>query len=260
MHKKEEGLMYLSRLILDPRSRAVRRDLADCQALHRTVLSAFPDLATAGGQNAAARAALGVLHRVEAHPRTGQVVLLVQSRPEPDWSRLVTGYLLANCGDAPNPACKPVAEQYGSLGQGRELVFRLRANPTRKVDTRSGPEGQRRNGRRVELRTEEQQMEWLRRKGADHGFRIIAVRVSADVPDVRATAEPKQVGYRASIDAGSEEAGRRRLTFGAVVFDGRLRVEDAVRFRETLEQGIGSGKAYGFGLLSIAPTTGGDSG
>ncbi|MBX5446264.1 type I-E CRISPR-associated protein Cas6/Cse3/CasE, partial [Sphaerobacter sp.] len=33
--------MYLSRLILNPRSRDVRRDLADCQQLHRSVMSGF---------------------------------------------------------------------------------------------------------------------------------------------------------------------------------------------------------------------------
>jgi len=42
------------------------------------------------------------------------------------------------------------------------------------------------------------------------------------------------------------------LTVGDVLFDGRLVVTDADRFRETLTAGIGSGKAYGFGLLSIA--------
>jgi CRISPR system Cascade subunit CasE len=31
-----------------------------------------------------------------------------------------------------------------------------------------------------------------------------------------------------------------------------LRVTDAAQFRTTLASGIGSGKAYGFGLLSIA--------
>ena len=49
--------------------------------------------------------------------------------------------------------------------------------------------------------------------------------------------------------------GRRdgqRLSFGSVVFDGRLEVTDADSFREVLANGIGSGKAFGFGLLSVA--------
>jgi hypothetical protein len=39
----EEKKMYLSRLILNPRSRAVQRDLASPYDLHRTVMSGFPE-------------------------------------------------------------------------------------------------------------------------------------------------------------------------------------------------------------------------
>ena len=35
--------MYLSRLILNPRSRQVRNELADPYEMHRTVCKAFPD-------------------------------------------------------------------------------------------------------------------------------------------------------------------------------------------------------------------------
>jgi len=45
------------------------------------------------------------------------------------------------------------------------------------------------------------------------------------------------------------------MTFGSVLFEGRLTIDDVEKFRETLAIGIGSGKAYGFGLLSIAPAS-----
>ena len=41
--------------------------------------------------------------------------------------------------------------------------------------------------------------------------------------------------------------------FRGVVFDGHLRVTDERAFKAALANGIGSGKAYGFGLMSIAP-------
>jgi CRISPR system Cascade subunit CasE len=44
------------------------------------------------------------------------------------------------------------------------------------------------------------------------------------------------------------------MTFGSVLFEGRLAITDTEQFRATLAAGIGSGKAYGFGLLSVAPT------
>jgi CRISPR system Cascade subunit CasE len=233
--------MYLSRLQLNPRNRAVWRDLADCQAMHRTVMSGFLSTQLPGD----VRAALGVLHRVEVNPRNGAVTLLVQSKEMPDWSRL-DGYLLESPGGNENPACKQVDHLYEAIAPGTVLAFRLRANPTRKIDTKSGPDGTVRNGRRVELNREEDQQEWLRRKGEQGGFRLLAARALPDVPNVLAMPGQKVMGERRSGERG-------RVTFGSVLFEGELIVSDAVAFRRTLEVGIGSGKAYGFGLLSVAP-------
>src|SRR5437762_524360 len=69
--------MYLSRLFLNPRSRDVRRDLSDCQDMHRTVLRCFP---TASGP---ARQEHEILYRLETTVARPQ--LLVQSRTAPDW-------------------------------------------------------------------------------------------------------------------------------------------------------------------------------
>jgi len=239
--------MYLSRLRLNPRSRAVWRDLADCQAMHRTVMSGFRATQLPGD----ARAACGVLHRVEVNPRTGAVTLMVQSKEMPDWSWL-DGYLLDTTGEEDNPACKQVDHLYESISHGTVLAFRLRANPTRKIDTKSGPDSVRRNGRRVELSGQKEQIDWLRRKGEQGGFRLLTVRAApaapdmATVPNVLAMPAQKAVG-----DRGGK--GGSRMTFGAVLFDGELEVENAEAFRRTLETGIGPGKAYGFGLLSVAP-------
>lgn len=228
--------MILSRLALNPRSRDVVRDLADCQEMHRTILSAFPQ---ASGP---ARAQFGVLFRID-YPQGRAPLLLVQSRERPDWSKLPRLYL-ARPFDI-----KDVSEAYASLKSDATLRFRLRANPTRRIDTKSGPDGRRRNGKRVELRTEAQQIEWLRRKGAAHGFEVLSVRASNDVPNVRVNDEGKSRGYRANGNAGDKSP----LTFASVVFEGLLRVTDLGAFKAALEQGIGPAKAYGFGMLSIAP-------
>jgi len=194
------------------------------------------------------RASLRVLHRVEVDRRTGSVTLLVQSTQKPDWSRL-GDYLLHGPGVGENPACKRIDRLYESITAGMVLAFRLRANPTKKVDTKSGPDGRRRNGRRVALSDEKAQIEWLRRKGEQGGFRLLAVRSAPHVPDVLATPSEKVVGTK------RDEKGTR-ITFGAVLFNGELEVVDGDAFRRTLERGIGPGKAYGFGLLSVAPVGG----
>jgi CRISPR system Cascade subunit CasE len=127
------------------------------------------------------------------------------------------------------------------------LAFRLRANPTRKIDTKSDAQGKR-QGRRVELRGEAAQVAWLRRKGLGAGFEILSVATQPEVPAVLARRTAKVTGER--LDPGSGR--RQQLTFAAVVFDGLLRVVDPARLRDALEQGLGPGKAYGFGLLSLA--------
>jgi CRISPR system Cascade subunit CasE len=160
-----------------------------------------------------------------------------------DWSLLPRGYLVAP------PDSKEVSAALEGVVAGAVLRFRLRANPTRKIETKTGPQGLRRNGKRVELKTEQEQLDWLRRKGVDGGFALVSVRTASEIPDVRVSDEGKLGGFRASI----HENGRRRVTFASVLFEGRLRVTDAEKFRGSLEQGLGSAKAYGFGLLSVAP-------
>ena len=230
--------MILSRLDLNLRSHAVIRDLSDCQQMHRTILNAFP---SAG---AAPRREFALLFRVECSS-TGDPYVMVQSREIPDYGHLPTGYVTNP------PKIKDVSESYASLRSGMRLRFRLRANPTRKIDTKSGPRGERRNGRRVDLRSDEERLGWLARKAAGAGFEIRSVRCSAEVPDVRLAPEGRTIGFRA--DAGGES---RKLTFGAVLFEGVIQVADPAKLRAAIQSGIGSAKAYGFGLLSVAPFEG----
>lgn len=241
--------MYLSRLVLNTGLRAVRADLADCQAMHQRIMSAFPD----GAPRTGPRAALGVLYRVETSRRAGEVVLLVQSHDEPDWSGLPVGYLNEGDDQVENATCKPLDEPYRAIETGSRLRFRFRANPTRKIDTRSGPDGQRRNGRRVELRDESAQIDWLRRKGQQSGFEILSVRMDSRVPDVLTLAEAKVHGKRSAAATEGDAVTAARLTFHPVLFEGELKVTDIKLFRTALETGIGPGKAYGLGLLSVAP-------
>lgn len=235
--------LFLSKLLLNPRSNQVRRDLADCQSLHRRILSAFPKVT---GESAKAREHFGVLHRLDPSrdSEPSRLILLVQSNIEPDWTVLPEDYC-SETGDESNPVCKLVTQHYATVQSGMTLLFRLRANPTRRVSPRCESEKNPRfYGRRVELYREEDQLTWFERKAEAHGFRLLAVKVNRDVPNLNTIPESKIKGRRSDTE--------KPVTFGSVLFEGRLAVTDADRFRDALVQGIGSGKAYGFGLLSIA--------
>jgi len=206
--------MYLSRLILNSRSREARRDIAIPYEMHRTIMRAFPSAEQAGPGR--------VLFRLEPlrgdHPPT----VLVQSDKEPDWSWLHgTDYAI------------DIGYKQFKLGAkvGRHFRFRLRANPT--VRKKNGDGADARSARHGLLR-EEQQLDWLKRKAQTAGFMPVGVRI-------------RDVGNTISRKGGS-----RQVHLG-VTYEGILCVTDSDAFHQSIESGIGPAKAFGFGLLSIAP-------
>lgn len=238
--------MFLSRLECSVLSRDVQRDLSDAYQMHRTLSCAWGGASEFG----AAR----VLFRVEGTEERpgGSPIILVQSRVGPDWSRLPPKYLQASQVKAWSPDLRP----------GQRLAFRLRANPTVK-----------RAGQRWGLYEEREQLRWLARKAAQHGFelptRLFLDREDGEeeLPDVslrpegeietgpgrtQETVRFRRVATRFPQRAGEGEGRLRRAVFTAICFDGVLRVRDVEAFRAALESGIGSGKAVGFGLLSVA--------
>ena len=230
--------MYLSRLILDPQHRGVRRELGDVVALHKTIMSAFPD--AAGPQ---ARAALGVLWRLELGPRSAAPCLLVQSAVAPDWSRLPAGYLAPVDGASVKEMDAPLA----AIRPGMQLRFRLAANATRKIDTKSAADGARRNGRRVPLRGDDAVIAWLVRHAERAGIELAA--------DPGGTGLALIVRPLGDLVGGSAGDGLRgpRVTIRGFLLEGLLTVMDAELLRWAIAEGIGPAKAYGFGLLSVAP-------
>jgi CRISPR system Cascade subunit CasE len=192
---------------------------------------------------------------MEVGRQTDRVSLLVQSRVQPNWDALPLLYLLETGAERTNSDWKQIDLMLQGLKQGMRLTFRLRANPTRRVSARSAADDQQWHGKRVDLRREADQIEWLRRKGDAGGFKLLSVRVASSVPNLRIIPENKTIGWRLEKERPEQES-KARLTFGSVVFEGELEITDADLLRRALERGIGPGKAYGFGLLSLAPPRG----
>jgi CRISPR system Cascade subunit CasE len=251
--------LYLSRLCLALRNRETQRLLGDCHAMHRLVMRGFPDV-----PESAARQALGVLYRVEERPVAGVAAVLVQSRAVPHWA------FETDRVQVEGP--RPMDGLLSRIVPGAQFRFRLRANPVRRVhelatqmmderpdQARGGAprrdyiEDAKWKGKRVELRREEDRLDWLTRRGKDAGFRLLTARLEPagrDVPVARADPSPGMRGERPAADG----RGRgERLSFGTALFEGVLEVEDPDRLREAIAAGIGPAKAFGCGLLSIAP-------
>lgn len=202
-------MIYLSRLLLNPRSRQVQMEQRNPYELHRTLAQAF-------GTEKQMLQAARCLFRVEAARDTEALCVLVQSRTSPDWQRLS---LLADYWLKP-PQTKIVDLR---LPAGIRLAFRLRANPTLCQE-----------GKRRPIRNEAEQLRWLERKGNTHGFRLGLAQVT----------HAEIVQFRTAED--------RPVTLQAVLFDGVMTVTEPDLIQRALEEGIGSAKGFGFGLLSIA--------
>ena len=157
-----------------------------------------------------------VLFRVEETPRQPYVTVLVQSQELPDWGkseRLNDPRYLFKLPD--------VRAVEARVSAGLRMPFRLQANPTLKRD-----------GKRHAILAETDLTGWLQRKGEQHGFAV-------DPQNVR------------SVKLGKRYGRRRKRTWHAVQFDGALQVIEPEVFAAALRAGVGSGKAFGFGLLSV---------
>lgn len=115
--------------------------------------------------------------------------------------------------------------------------FQLRANPTKKMRVGNKHDGTRtKNGTRIPLRTLDELSNWLNRKGQAGGFII----------------EHDSLQIFPNRKENFTKLGKQG-THCVVDLQGILCIKDPDLFYETFTKGIGSAKAFGFGLLVIAP-------
>lgn len=250
-------MMYLSYLLIDvgvnpDRPRPGRLWLRNLYRVHQRLCMAFPSHARktsdehflmpfvpedfAGAHVHIARhTGSGFLFRIDPQAG-GSTVILVQSAAGPDWD-----YAFHNA--AHFLAAPPQVKTYDpSFTKGQPLKFRLLANPTRRcsrhsTDSDGNPIDPECIGKRIPQPYAELK-EWLSAKGPKCGLKLL----DCDAMTV-------QTGY-IYVDDKKNIDGKR---FFSVRYDGSLEVTDPARFRDTLARGIGPAKAFGFGLLSIAP-------
>ncbi len=220
-------VVHVTHALLNPMSRDVQHALLDVHAMHRRVLSAFPVGPSVGGEGARARHR--VLYRVDSDPRAGRFVLLVQSATEPKWGTFPDGYLvdvspLRLMGhNVSNPATTLLS--WPNLEVGAVFGFKVRGNPVTHRRTISRPRA------------------WI-----DEAM----IRAGVELLEVTHADEPAARGSRPNPPGVDPD----RLTFASVFFEGRLRVVDPDALRAALVGGVGRGKAFGFGLVTLDPRSG----
>lgn len=206
--------MYLSKLVLNERDRKVRADISNAHNLHRSIMQAFPD-----EDRDNPRADWNVLFRQESDSN----IILVQSNSQteikPDWTQLPPDYLIDH-------HIKPFELQPQQFCLGQLLQFRLKANPSKR---------DKETGKLLGLFNQSDQVAWLERRAERHGFTLQGVNVMPT---------PSVFGLKAK--------GQPPIKIFTVLYQGILQVEDPILLIEAIQQGIGRGRSYGCGLLSIA--------
>ena len=215
--------LWLTSLTPNLDQRDTLADLADVTRLHRRLMSLFPD-----SLGASARSAAGLLFRVET--AANSVRVLLQSSIQPDLSRLPPRYGRAE------------SAQFDSFLQmlttGMTVRYRITANPSKQLPR--GHPGPGRPGQRVALRGAQAEAWW--RKHADHAGLTLTNVVMLPRQDLIG----QQTGQ-------IPKAGKREIRHAAAQYDGTATIQDVHTVRDAISNGIGRGKPYGCGLLSLAP-------
>lgn len=210
--------MFLTRFELNTARRGARALLGSPQAMHAAVLAGF--LPGQAGR---------VLWRVDQSQRAARLYLLSHGRPDLTHMVEQAGWPTTRSWDTRD--YRPLLER---VAAGVTFGFRLAANPTRSTRVKADKRSQ-----RVGHVTADQQLTWLlvraERLGVDLG--------SSESPNVRVVERGVRVFSR----------GGGRVTLAVAVFEGLLVVRDPDAVRAAMTSGIGPGKAYGCGLLTLAP-------
>lgn len=236
------------------------------QVLHAAVMSSFPALLPS---DTPPPDGPRVLWRLD-HTARAEVMLYVVSPDRPDMTHLVeqAGWPAAASHSAPGWECRPYGPFLDRLAAGDQWAFRLTANPIHHIRRKADEPT-----KRTAHITPVHQMGWLLQRQEPCGFRVLEKPADRRLlpSGTTLTGEPHH-GDRYELTVSDKRAlsfdktrsrpmtktRKAPVNLVTATFDGRLEVTDPQKLRRTLQQGIGTAKAYGCGLLTLAPlgTTG----
>ena len=225
--------MFLSRVRLNPTRRHTKKLLTSPQALHATVMGSHPPDGDGGDGR--------VLWRLDQNTRH-DLQLYVVSPVKPDFTGLIE---MAGWPSTTTWDVTAYDAFLARLASGQRWHFRLTANPVRSVKHRGGPSAAR--GSVSPHVTVEQQTQWLTARATTWGFRI---------PTNNLGALQLQVSDRHTSSFGRRADGERRrdrVAITRVTYEGTLDILDTDALRHALTNGMGRAKAYGCGLMTLAP-------
>ncbi|MFF2557963.1 type I-E CRISPR-associated protein Cas6/Cse3/CasE [Nocardia sp. NPDC058058] len=207
----------LARIRLNLHHRAVNRDLRDATEMHRTLMKLVPD-----GLGDSARMRSGLLYRIDVSENA--TTLLVQASSALTADRLPDGY-----GELEVKDLRPM---FAALRPGLGVRYRIAVNPAKRA--RLPIEEKNKRGSIVPLSGPDADQWWTRR-AAEAGLQLKSLLPTPLDPARRRSGPP--------------------LRHSLVRYDGTATVTDPAALTTAILSGIGRGKPYGAGLLTLAPAT-----
>jgi CRISPR system Cascade subunit CasD len=217
--------LWLSRIILNLDHRDSLDDLKDVTQMHRRLMSMFPD-----GLGTCARRQVGLLFRVETSGDTRRI--LAQSSIQPDLGRLPRQYGYAEA--------MPLDGFLESLADGMKARYRITANPAKQLPRGHNDPDRGRPGQRIALHGTSAET-WWQQRARNAG---LTLHTAIMIPQRDLVGKPESRGGK----PGSH------IRHAAAQYDGTATIHNVHATRDAIRYGIGRGKPYGCGLLTLIPT------
>ncbi|WGD37192.1 type I-E CRISPR-associated protein Cas6/Cse3/CasE [Lysinibacter sp. HNR] len=239
-------MSYLSKVFINPRRKAGLRYISNPQATHAAIMQAFPPETEIGRP----------LWRLEKEGTRAH--LLVLSNLRPDWSHITEE---AGWGDAEGAQAKIASYQplIDLISRGREFHFKTTVNPVHSTTSPQGkyakeaatktalntPEGKRPRGTVVPHKTVAHQTKWFQDRVERWGFELSPLNSNTSSPAGKAFTLTNRNVLKFKHTKGSQ------ITLNTATFEGLIRISDPEVALNSLLNGVGQGKAYGCGLITL---------
>lgn len=227
-------------LQLDSRHPLAQKALLDPQIMHRLVMSGFYGWTERTEKDP--RALMGVLDTWTLDLRTSQLVIVVQSRVQPDWSQI------PRAAFAQDVTVLPIDL---TIKAGATYAFRTVVNPVRERDAiRDTPQGPQQIHTRLADTTPRYVREWFAERLQPAGTTPVNER---GVRRIGADGDPQAMTVKILPKLTFHERHKGKK-LGRAEIKGSLTVTDPQTFARSLADGIGRARAYSSGLLLIRET------
>jgi len=207
--------MYLTQILLNDKNQKVIKALTNVNEMHKLVMSGFRSVDVDS-----ARKELGVLFQI--YIKKNRPYVIIQSFEKADYSKLIDNNIILSVKE------KDFDEILNLLKKDGVIKLELLSEPYKKVKNLNSH-----NSRRKVLTDKEEKAEWFNSKIKQCGCDVIEYDVSKTNLCIYGNKKKLNFKYHPSV-------------YKAIV-----KINDENKFTDMIKSGIGSGKAYGMGMIRI---------